>query len=267
MSRFLRSATLALTLVCPLSASEAPAPPKDLDSPPSEAVTAESGLVHHTLVPGNGSVRPGPEDYVKVHYTGWLSDGQVFDSSFTRGKPVLLPVNAVIPGWQEGLQLMVEGEVSRLWIREELAYRGEDGRPAGDLVFDVELLGILDVPKPPSDVATIPTDAERSKSGLAWRVLREGEGQSHPKKRGKVEVHYTGWTTDGEQFDSSIPSGRPALFPLDKVIKGWTEGVALMVEGERRLFWIPEKLAYKGKKGSPQGMLVFDIELVNIVGK
>ncbi len=259
--------TLALTLTLPLLASEAPAPPEDLASPPAEATTTPSGLVHNTLVQGVGSVRPGPEDFVKVHYTGWLADGEVFDSSFTRGKPVLLPVDAVIPGWQEGLQTMVEGEVIRLWIPEDLAYRGEEGRPAGNLVFDVELLGVLDVPKPPADVAAPPADAQRSKSGLAWTVLKEGEGQAHPKKRGKVEVHYTGWTTDGEQFDSSISSGRPALFPLDQVIKGWTEGVALMVEGEKRIFWIPEKLAYKGKKGLPQGMLVFEIELVNIVGK
>jgi peptidylprolyl isomerase len=79
-----------------------------------------------------------------------------------------------------------------------------------------------------------------------------------------VTVHYTGWTTDGEMFDSSVTRGTPATFALDGVIAGWTEGLQLMVEGERRRFWIPESLAYQGQPGSPAGMLVFDVELIKI---
>jgi FKBP-type peptidyl-prolyl cis-trans isomerase len=66
-------------------------------------------------------------------------------------------------------------------------------------------------------------------------------------------------------FDSSVSRGQPATFGLDEVIEGWTEGVQLMVEGEKRRFWIPARLAYEGKPGRPQGMLVFDIELLRIV--
>ena len=80
-----------------------------------------------------------------------------------------------------------------------------------------------------------------------------------------VEVHYTGWTTDGHMFDSSRTSGHTVEFPLSNVIAGWTEGVQLMVEGESRRFWIPENLAYGGRPGAPAGMLVFDVELVRIV--
>ena len=76
-------------------------------------------------------------------------------------------------------------------------------------------------------------------------------------------VHYTGWTTDGKMFDSSVVRGQPAQFPLNRVIAGWTEGLQLMVVGEKRRFWIPEDLAYKGKAGAPQGMLVFDVELMS----
>jgi len=79
-----------------------------------------------------------------------------------------------------------------------------------------------------------------------------------------VTVHYSGWTTDGKLFDTSVTTGQPATFPLNGVIEGWTEGVQLMVEGEKRRFWVPEKLAYKGQDGRPKGMLVFDIELVKI---
>ena len=77
-------------------------------------------------------------------------------------------------------------------------------------------------------------------------------------------MHYTGWTTDGKMFDSSVARGTPTTLRLDEVIAGWTEGVQLMVEGERTRFWIPQDLAYKGEAGSPRGMLVFDIELMRI---
>lgn len=79
-------------------------------------------------------------------------------------------------------------------------------------------------------------------------------------------MHYTGWTTDGRKFDSSIDRGQPATFTLDGVIKGWTEGVQMMVEGEKRRFWIPPDLAYgeSPRSGAPAGLLVFDIELLKI---
>ena len=77
-------------------------------------------------------------------------------------------------------------------------------------------------------------------------------------------MHYTGWTTDGKMFDSSVARGEPATFSLDGVIPGWTEGVQMMVEGEKRRFWIPARLAYEGVPGRPQGLLVFDIELIRI---
>jgi peptidylprolyl isomerase len=76
-------------------------------------------------------------------------------------------------------------------------------------------------------------------------------------------VHYSGWTTDGKLFDSSVVNGKPATFKLNRVIPGWTEGVQLMVEGEKRRFWIPESLAYAGQ-GPVYGDLVFDIELIEI---
>lgn len=64
-------------------------------------------------------------------------------------------------------------------------------------------------------------------------------------------------------FDSSVARGEPVSFPLTDVIPGWTEGVQMMVEGEKRRFWIPARLAYEGRNG-PQGVLVFDIELLRI---
>lgn len=121
------------------------------------------------------------------------------------------------------------------------------------------------IPAPP-DVAAVPADAQRTPSGLASKVLAPGSGTRHPRPNASVTVHYTGWTTDGRMFDSSVQRGEPTSFPLDQVIPGWTEGVQMMVEGEKRRFWIPASLAYgeNPRGGAPAGMLVFDIELLKI---
>lgn len=139
---------------------------------------------------------------------------------------------------------------------------GNDNADEGDR--DERSSSTGDIPAP-DDVAEPPANAEKTESGLASRVLEKGTGSEHPSARDRVTVHYTGWTTDGKMFDSSKRRRRPAVFPLNRVIKGWTEGVQLMVKGEKRRFWIPEELAYKGRPGAPAGMLVFDIELLDIL--
>ena len=116
----------------------------------------------------------------------------------------------------------------------------------------------------PSDVAAPAPDASVTSSGLATKVLEPGAGTRHPGPNSRVRVHYTGWTTDGQMFDSSVARNEPIAFGLNQVIAGWTEGVQLMVAGEKRRLWIPEQLAYRGQRGAPQGMLVFDVELIKI---
>ena len=107
--------------------------------------TTASGLQYLVLREGTGTVHPGPRDKVKVHYHGTLIDGTIFDSSVVRNKPISFGLNQVIPGWTEGLQLMVVGEKARLVIPSNLAYRnrrmGEIG-PGSTLIFDVELIKI-----------------------------------------------------------------------------------------------------------------------------
>ncbi len=130
------------------------------------------------------------------------------------------------------------------------------------LISNGMLWAVQDLPAP-DDVAAPPADAQKSDSGLASRVLVKGTGSEHPSTTSTVTVHYTGWTTDGKMFDSSVVRGRTATFPLNRVIKGWTEGLQLMVVGEKRRFWIPADLAY-GENGRVPGMLVFDVELFEI---
>ena len=238
--------------------------PADVAAPPADATKTASGLASKVLQAGTGTDRPTADSKVKVHYTGWTTDGKMFDSSVQRGQPITFPLNGVIPGWTEGVQLMVVGEKRRLWIPEEMAYKGKPGRPQGMLVFDVELLEVKKPIAAPPDVAAVPADAKKEKSGLASKVLAKGKGAVHPAAKDEVEVHYTGWTTDGKMFDSSVERGEPAKFQLDMVIPGWTEGVQLMTAGEKRRLWIPQDLAYKGQPGAPAGMLVFDVELLKI---
>jgi peptidylprolyl isomerase len=237
-----------------------PAPP-DVAAPPADATKLPSGLVTKVIKAGTGKDRPAKDDVVTVHYTGWKTDGSMFDSSVAVKTPRSFGVSRVIAGFGEGLQLMVIGETRRLWIPEALAYKGQR-EPKGLLVFDVELLGIPS--RAPSDVKTPPADATKTASGLAYRVLQPGINAKHPRANSQVTVHYTGWTADGKMFDSSVVQGKPATFALDGVIPGWTEGLQLMAEGGKTRFWIPAKLAYEGQPSRPQGMLVFDVELIKI---
>ncbi len=257
------------------SAPEAPALPGNLTAPDS-AEKSPTGLASEILEAGDDGDKPGPSDIVAAHFTGWLEDGTLLESTVVNGKPAQFKLDQVsIKGWVEGLQLMTKGEKRRFWIPASLGF-GENpppGAPTGNLIFDFELLEFTGEPKPsepipaPDDVAATPADAVTTGSGLSSKVLSKGSGSDHPSGSDEVLVHYTGWTTDGKMFDSSVARGEPISFPLNGVIAGWTEGVQLMVEGEKRRFWIPGNLAYgetPSRPGAPSGTLVFDVELIKI---
>ena len=112
-------------------------------------------------------------------------------------------------------------------------------------------------------------DAIKTPSGLAYKVITKGTGKEHPTAASNVTVHYTGKLTNGTVFDSSVERGEPVTFPLNRVIPGWTEGVQLMVVGDKWTFIIPGNLAY-GERGIPQAgigpneTLIFDVELLEI---
>jgi hypothetical protein len=127
-------------------------------------------------------------------------------------------------------------------------------------------------PAPP-DVGGAPPDAPKTASGLASKVLAPGAGKDHPGRADTVTVHHTGWDRTGRMFDSSVVRGEPITFRVDRVIRGWTEGIQLMVVGEKRRLWVPAALAYGERPdgapgaeqgGTPWGDLVFDLELLGI---
>jgi FKBP-type peptidyl-prolyl cis-trans isomerase len=246
---------------------KAPEVPPDVAAPPKDAKKTKSGVFYKVLSKGTGDKKPHSWDRVKVQYSAWTTDGKMFDSSVTKGRPGDYSLEGMMPGWSEGIQTMVVGQKNRFWIPEELAYKGRPGRPSGMLVYETELVEVKEMPEPPptpKDVKAPPKDAKKTEKGVFYKVLKKGTGTAKPTEQSKVKVHYTGWTTDGKMFDSSVTRGKPITFGLDNVIPGWTDGLQQMTVGEKARLWIPEELAYKGKPGRPQGMLVFEVELLEI---
>jgi FKBP-type peptidyl-prolyl cis-trans isomerase len=128
------------------SADNPPKPSSSSATGTSEMKTTASGLKYQALKQGTGSVSPKATDTVKVHYHGTLLNGTVFDSSVQRGQPISFPLNQVIAGWTEGLQLMKVGDKFKFEIPPNLAYGERSPTPLippnSTLVFEVELLGI-----------------------------------------------------------------------------------------------------------------------------
>jgi len=237
--------------------------------------TTQTGLECWVIEEGDASsASPKPTDTVRVHYTGWLEDGTKFDSSVDRNQPATFRLNRVIRGWSEGLGKMKRGAKYKFRIPASLAY-GSRGRPSippdSILIFDVELLDIMDYVKVPP-MEQLPGDpvtgeVTTSDSGLSWYDMTQGDGDQPAGATSTVEVHYTGWLNDGTKFDSSVDRGQTISFPLNGVISGWTEGVGSMKVGGKRKLIIPSNLGY-GPNGMPPvipggATLIFDVELVS----
>ena len=252
-----------LTLV---GINRGPQRPANLQAPPDNAVRLDSGLAWVVLAEGDpGQEPPGDRAAVLLQYSSWTTDGELLDSTLHQGEPRSLTMNFVMEGFRQTFRTMVPGERRLIWIPPELTEF--DGRRTVDetIVFDLELLSYMAPPQAPANLAAIPEDAERSVTGLAWRVLSPGQGDVHPRAGDTVELQYALWTRDGKLFDSSYAHARPGRFELNESLPvGFNEALYDMVSGEKRLVWIPEDLAYGGRKDRPQGMLVFEMELLSI---
>lgn len=260
-------------VVSPPPAGVLPAP-ADVAAAPDGAERSDSGLACVVLREGTGKVHPKIYDTVLMHQVVWSADGKMHMNTGDQGRSIKFDITkSVMPGVREAIELMVEGEKRRCWIPGRLAFgEGEPGamsgtKPLGMLVYELDLVSLRQaqgLPEAPADVAAIPDDAERSESGLAWRVLEEGSGDKKPTLNSLVSMYYTAWTSDGQVFTSTAKQGKPRSTAVTGVIPGLREGLQLMRVGEKRRFWIPPELAYARQPGRPQGLLVYDVELLVI---
>ena len=288
MSGRLRRLAISLALTTPLACRPAvdeqpPQPPRPNGprpaaparptaelpvEPPVGAVTSTTGVAVVLLEPGDATA-PSPRwgDFLELRYRVWDGEGRLVGES-RAGRSERISSSWLPPGWAEAMMGMHPGAHAHVWVPESQAYGSSTGGPRGALRIDVHLLAVessdtlaeADVP-----LLVPPPYALYTASGIAFVLLRAGTGTRHASREGRVTVHYEGWTTaDGNRFDSSYARGQPATFPLSAVIAGWQEAVPLMVEGEKTRFWIPAEMAYGDVAGKPNGMLVFDIELIRI---
>jgi len=250
----------------------APPVPPDLASPPADAKATRSGAKYLSVKPGTGKDKPRVFDDVTFSMTAWDAEGRMFDTTEMKKKPPakVQPFRQAAP-LEEVLTSMVAGERVRFWIDSSKMVTPsapQTSMPLGQHVYEIELVQIDKAPgtppPTPADVAKPPGDAKKTEKGTFYKVLVAGKGGPKPKPTDTVKVHYTGWTTDGRMFDSSMVRNEPSTFGLGSVIKGWTDGIPLMSVGDKYRFWIPFEMAYKDNPSRPQGMLVFEVELLEI---
>lgn len=238
-----------------------------------DTITTASGLKVVFTKKGDGAqAKVGSK--VKVHYTGKLTNGTIFDNSLDRGEPISFPLGQgyVIPGWDEGIAMMRVGDKATLVIPPQLGY-GERGSgsipPNSTLIFDVELMDVIEVKQPkPYDVEGKPI--QKTPSGLQYIMVSENKDGEQAYANMKVKVEYTLYLEDGKVVDSSIPRGEPFAFTLGvgQVIGGWDEGIRLMKVGDKMRLIVPSKLGY-GAQGAggvipPNATLIFDVELISV---
>lgn len=236
--------------------------------------TTDSGLKYKILTHGKGKQAKNGS-IVKVHYTGKFLNDTVFDSSYKRGEPInfTLGVGQVIKGWDEGIALLHVGDKAEFLISPELGYGNRQVGPIpanSTLKFEVELVDVQESIKV-EEYDAKGKDTITTESGLQYIIVEPSKKDAvNPVVGNKVQVHYSGYLTDGKMFDSSVKRNQPFEFTLGagQVIKGWDEGIALMKVGEKCRFVIPYQLAYgeKGYPGAipPKATLVFDVELIKV---
>ena len=251
----------------------APPTPDDVAKPPANAETLPTGEKKLVVKPSTEfKQKATPYDSLVYDYTVWDPDGKLIESTEVQKHPQTAQAYKQPVGVTDMLTSMVAKERARFWV-DAAKVQPETGKTlpvkTGTLCYEIEIQSITFAahkpPPVPADVAKPPADAKKTEKGVFYKVLKAGGADPrHPTESETVKVNYTGWTTDGRLFDSSELRGTPATFSLNAVIAGWTDGLQTMTIGERVRFWIPVELAYKNQPGKPKGMLVFEVELLDI---
>lgn len=234
--------------------------------------TVIPGLSYLLVEPAPEGAQPPTTPFVRLRLE-LEADGQLRVSTSRSGELVIAvaTLESMSPGLARAVAESPVGETRRWTIAPELMRPGSG--PLANIIgvstAEMQVVAALESLPAPADLLQPPADAEGTASGLIFKRLSPpaAEGAARPTADDRVRVHYTGWRQeDGEMFDSSVLRGTPSVFPVGRLIAGWTEGLQLMAPGERFRFWIPGDLAYDGstRPGAPRGTLVFDVELLEI---
>ena len=238
---------------------------------PSDIFQTPSGVEIQIIQHGKGK-RAENGNIVRLHYTGKLTNGTIFDSSIQRDKPIQITLGKgqIIKGWEEALPYLHEGDKAILSVPPELAYGNQDLGiipPNSTLIFEIDLLEVVQS-TPPEPFVTAGLDTLVLDSGLKIIIVKKGNGPKVSFGR-QVVAHYTGYLPNGKVFDSSYLHGQPITFHpgSGQVIKGWDEAFPLLPKGTKARLIIPPYLAYGDHDTGPipaGSTLVFDVEVVDI---
>ena len=209
--------------------------------------TTESGLKYSVLHPGAKAPHPHMGQAVKVHYTGWLENGTVFDSSKKQGNPMVIQLGKVIPGWNEGLQLMTPGARFKFTIPSKLAYGPKANGPIpanSTLIFEVELIEIW--PKPVFRKLD-PAKTKTTASGLKYEILEPGTGEK-VAKTDAFDLRFAFWNQKGRLLDWTGFQGAKIKGTIDHMgLAFLKEAPLLLSSGARFLFEVPPALCFKNE--------------------
>jgi FKBP-type peptidyl-prolyl cis-trans isomerase len=233
--------------------------------------TMESGLKYEVIKEGNGNP-PAEGEFFELKYALWNKDGILVSCDLSHvDQPLMQSIKtSPMPLFGEAIPLLKPGSRYRFEAPSKLCYGGGFFSPFlppnSVTIWELEVVSVL---RPPVFSMSPKEKIKTTESGLQYEVIEEGKGES-PLATSQVSVEYAGWLTDGKLFDSSFQRGKPATFEVGKVIKGWSEGLALMKEGSVYKFTIPPKLGYADQKLQTipaNSTLVFWVRLVEVLKK
>lgn len=214
--------------------------------------TTSSGLMYRVIEEGEGE-KPTATSIVLADMEGSSIDGEQTVNTFDGDTPSIVVLESNLLGYQEGFQLMSIGSLYEMVFPTELAFR--DGR-----VIHFERIQLLNTQEGFIEDYTQQEDVTTTDSGLRYRVVEEGEGES-PDENSTVVINYTGTLMNGVEFDS----GESSTFIVDRVIDGFAEGLQLMKPGSTYEFLIPADIGYgNDSPGYPGAVLLFEVELLEI---
>lgn len=268
MKRFLFAALSAIVFASPVNGIQATETPAHLARPATGVVEVMPGLAFLVLKKGQEAETIDPFKVIRTRADVWKADGtrtgSIEDGLSTNQ---LRQVRKSLPFFATILENMTVGERRRWWISSELVPEGSRAFEKADYVMEIEIVDVLDPLPAPKDVAAIPEAAEVTSQGIGILTLRAGDRTTYPELASTIVVHYSGWTTDGRMFDSSRLREATASFPLNRLITGWQLAIPNLSKGEMARIWIPGALAYDNREDrpfAPKGMLVFEVELIEI---